>query len=80
MCAGEAGGVQHRVCRVQFLRVCVHLVREGGQTESAAGHRVGRTQQRARQVNLPAARRTQPITIGQNFFNNPCPIATMVTW
>ena len=24
-------------------------------------------------------RRTQPITKGQNFFNNPCPIATMVT-
>ena len=25
-------------------------------------------------------RRTQPSTKGQNFFNNPCPIATMVTW
>ena len=28
---------------------------------------------------LPAVRRTQPITIGQNLFNNQCPIATMVT-
>ena len=25
-------------------------------------------------------RRTQPITKGQIFFNNPCPIGTMVTW
>ena len=25
-------------------------------------------------MELPAVRRTQPIAIGQNFFNNPCPI------
>ena len=31
-------------------------------------------------MELPAVRRTQPITIGKNFLNNPCPIATMVTW
>ena len=31
-------------------------------------------------TGLPAVRRTQPITIGQNFFKHPCPIATMVTW
>ena len=31
-------------------------------------------------MELPAVRRTQPITKGKNFFNNPCPIATMVTW
>ena len=29
---------------------------------------------------LPAARKPQPITICQNFFNNPCPIDTMITW
>ena len=29
---------------------------------------------------LPAVRSTQTITIGPNFFINPCPIATMVTW
>ena len=28
-------------------------------------------------MELPAVRRTQPITIGQHFFYNPCPIATM---
>ena len=28
---------------------------------------------------LPAVRRAQPITTSQNLFNNPCPIATMVT-
>ena len=28
--------------------------------------------------NLPAVRRTQRITIGQNFFNNPCPITTII--
>ena len=26
---------------------------------------------------LPEVRRTQPITVGQHYFNNPCPIATM---
>ena len=26
-------------------------------------------------IELPAVRRTQRITKGQNFFNNPCPIA-----
>ena len=31
-------------------------------------------------IEFPAVRRTQPSTKGQNFFNNPCPIATMVTW
>ena len=31
-------------------------------------------------IELPAVRRTQPSTKGQIFFNNPCPIATMVTW
>ena len=30
-------------------------------------------------MELPVVRRTQPITIGQNFFNNLCPIATMAT-
>ena len=31
-------------------------------------------------IKLSAVRRSQPITIGKNFFNNPCPIATMVIW
>ena len=30
-------------------------------------------------MKLPAVRKPQSITIGQNFFFNPCPIATMVT-
>ena len=28
---------------------------------------------------LPAVRRTQPITTGEDFFNTPCPNATMTT-
>ena len=31
-------------------------------------------------MELPAVSRTQNITIGQHFFNNPCPIATMATY
>ena len=31
-------------------------------------------------IEPPAVSRTQPITIGQNFFNNPCPSTTTVTW
>ena len=31
-------------------------------------------------MKLPAVRRTQPNNIGQNFFNNPSQIATMITW
>ena len=31
-------------------------------------------------MELPAVRRTQPITKGHHFFNNPCPNATMLTW
>ena len=29
-------------------------------------------------IELPAVRKTEPSTKGQDFFNNPCPIATMV--
>ena len=28
----------------------------------------------------PALLRAQPATVGQNFFKNPCTIATMFTW
>ena len=31
-------------------------------------------------ITILAVRGTQPITKGQNFINNPCPINTMVTW
>ena len=31
-------------------------------------------------MELPAMRTTQPIIIGQNVCNNPCPIAPMGTW
>ena len=66
------GLFQEPLCNISLLKVTsispvIHFQEVSGSAEF-------------QMIELPAVCRAQPNTIGQHLFNNPCPIATTVTW